>query len=222
MSLKITLAVCTNRGVRPQTVHSLLGMVTHSKQYDWHILFATRGYTVAENRNYSVVQAQRNGSEYLLFVDDDMTFSENTLEKLLTLKKDIVGVNSYSRVWPLSSTVGLMDRNGNYKHPNKYPSWEMKIPDEPFQAFFVGCGICLIDMKVFEKLKKPYFAFETYKSGGLKGMVSNGEDGVFCREAKKAGYEVWVDPTIKVGHLGEMEFSEDKENEIKEIYVPTI
>lgn len=220
--MKVTLAICTNRGVRPKTVESLLKLVAYDKQTDFHIILAERGYTVAENRNYSVIQAQRNGSDYLAFWDDDMIFPENTLEKLLALKKDIVGVNSYSRCLPLSSTVGLMDKDGNYKHPNKYPSWEMKIPDEPFQAFFVGCGICLIDMKVFEKLKKPYFAFETYKTGELKGMISNGEDGVFCREARKAGFEVWVDPTIGVGHLGEFEFGLAKEKEIKEIYVPSL
>jgi len=203
--MKITLAVCTNREVKPKTLGSLLEMVAYSRDVDFHIFVATRGYTIAENREYCVVQAQKNGSDYLLFVDDDMTFPKDTLERLLGANKGVIGVNSYSRVLPLCSTVGLMDEKGNYKHPDKYPEWEMKIPDELFKAYFVGCGVCLIDMKVFEKIKKPYFQFIT----GKNGMVIHGEDGSFCEKVKKAGGDIWCDPAIPVGHLGEYEYKEE-------------
>ena len=196
---KISLCICTNREVKAKTVASLLEMVAFTKSVDFHILVASRGYTIAENRNYCVVQAQRNDSDYLLFVDDDMTFPDHTLISLLEHKKEIVGVNSYSRCLPPSSTVGLMDEKGNYKHPDKYPDFEMKIPNELFKAYFVGTGIMLIDMKVFEKIEKPYFAFTTYENG----QVKNGEDGTFCDKARKAGTDVWCDPNIDIGHIGE-------------------
>lgn len=206
--MKITLAVCTNREVKPKTLASLLEMVAHSKDVDFHVLVATRGYTVAENRNYCVVQAQRNQSDYLLFIDDDMTFPKDTLEKLLAHGKEVIGVNSYSRILPLSSTVGLQDKDGKYMHPDYHMPFEMKIPEELFKAYFVGCGVCLIDMKVFGKIKKPYFEFTTYKTGELKGMVEHGEDGNFCRKVKEVGVDVWVDPTIPIGHLGEYEYKQ--------------
>lgn len=203
-TMKITLAICTNRGVRPKTVGCLLEMVAHSNQLDWHILIAEKGYTIAENRNYAVIQAKKNGSDYLLFVDDDMTFPPETAEKLLALGRHVVGVKSYSRLIPTTPTVGLMDESGNYKSPDKYPSWELKIPEESFQCYFVGAGIMLIDMTVFERLTEPYFAFSTYESG----QVKNGEDGYFCDQVRNKGMEVWCDPTISVGHLGEYEFGE--------------
>lgn len=195
--MKITLAIVTNRLVQPQTLESLLKLVAHS-QHDYHVLVATRGYTIAENRNYCVIQALKNASNYLLFVDDDMIFPEDTLEKLLAHKKEIVGVNSYSRCLPLSSTVGLMNEKGEYKHPDYHPDFEMKIPDELFKAYFVGCGVCLIDMRIFKVLKKPWFAFVA----GKDGQIVHGEDGYFCEKAKKAGYDIWVDPTIPIGHIG--------------------
>lgn len=178
-------------------------MVAHS-EHEFHILIAERGYTIAENRNYCVVQAQRNESDVLLFIDDDMTFPPDTLERLLAHGKDLVGVNSYSRCLPLSSTVGLMNKNGEYMHPDKHTEWEMKIPDELFKAYFVGAGILLINMSVFDKLKKPYFAFTTDKNG----QVVNGEDGSFCKKVKDAGMDVWCDPQIEVGHLGEFEYKQ--------------
>lgn len=213
--MKVTLAVCTNRGIKPKTAQCLLDLVNHSKEIDFHILVAERGYTIGENRNYCVVQAQRNGSEYLLFIDDDMTFLPNTLEELMAHKKGVVGVNSYSRCLPPSSTVGLMDKNGKYMHPDHHTEWEMQIPDKLFKAYFVGAGIMLIDMKVFALIEKPYFIFTTDENG----QVVNGEDGHFCDLVKKAGVDVWCDPEITCGHLGEYEYKkpETKYNTFIEI-----
>lgn len=210
--MKITLAICTNRGIRPKTAQCLLDLVNLHKEIDFHILVAERGYTIAENRNYCVIQAQKNNSDYLFFVDDDMVFPKDTLQRLLTSQKDIIGVNSYSRCLPLSSTVGLMDSEGKYMHPDKYPAFEMKIPDVLFKAYFVGAGVLLINMEVFKKIKAPYFAFTTYKTG----QVANGEDGMFCDKARKAGLEVWCEPSIDVGHLGEYEYKRpEKDNFIQ-------
>lgn len=212
--MRITIAICTNREVKPKTVQCLLDMVNWSKEHELDILVAERGFTIAENRNYCVVQAKKNESDYLLFVDDDMTFPENTLELLLQHKKDVVGVNSYSRCIPLSSTVGLMDEEGNYKHPDKYPSFEMKIPNGLFEAYFVGAGVMLIDMKVFPKIASPYFEF-TYME---TGQVLNGEDGTFCDKVRKAGMKVWCDGSIPIGHLGEYEYKKpDEDNFVKTI-----
>jgi glycosyltransferase involved in cell wall biosynthesis len=205
--MKITLAICTNRGIRPKTAQALLEMVHYSKEHDLHIVVAERGYTTGENRNYSVVQAEKNGSDYLLFIDDDMTFLPSTLEELLAHEVDVVGVNSYSRCLPLSSTVGLMDKEGKYMSPDNHTAWEMRIPTKLFKAYFVGAGIMLIDMKVFKKIEKPYFVFTTDENG----QIVNGEDGYFCDKVKKAGMEVWCDPEIEVGHLGEYEFKKPAE-----------
>lgn len=205
---KVTLAVCTNREIKSKTLQSLLEMVSYSKEIDFDILVANRGYTIGENRNYCVVQAERNGSDYLLFVDDDMVFPDYTLESLLEHDVDVVGVNSYSRCLPPSSTVGLMDKNGKYMHPDKHTAWEMRIPASLFEAYFVGAGVMLINMKVFNKIDKPYFTFTTDENG----MIVNGEDGYFCDQVKKAGMKVWCDPTIEIGHIGEYVYKKGTED----------
>lgn len=202
--MKVTLALCTNREVKAKTVASLLELVSYSKNIDFHILVANRGFHIGENRNYCVVQAQRNQSDYLFFVDDDMVFDKETLERLLAHEKEVVGVNSYSRCLPPSSTVGLMDKNGEYMHPDKHPAIAMRIPDELFRCYFVGTGIMLIDMKVFDKIEKPYFAFTSDENG----MIVHGEDGSFCEKVKKAGIDIWCDPTISIFHIGEYLYGE--------------
>src|SRR3990167_676516 len=196
--MKITIALCTNREVKAKTVASLLELVSYSKNVDFHILVANRGYHIGENRAYCVVQAPRDESDYLFFVDDDMTFPADTLERLLAHQKEVVGVSSYSRCLPLSPTVGLMDKDGNYMHPDMHSAIEMKIPDELFKCYFVGAGIMLIDMKVFEKISKPYFEFTSDENG----MIIHGEDGSFCKKVKEAGMDIFCDPTLDVGHEG--------------------
>ena len=80
--MKITLAVPSNRGINAQTMQCLLELVAHGG-YDFHILVASEGYTIAENRNYIAVQAVNNESDYVLMVDDDMTFEPTILDDLI-------------------------------------------------------------------------------------------------------------------------------------------
>jgi hypothetical protein len=111
--------------------------------------------------------------------------------------------------------VGLMNEKGEYMHPDKHTAWQMRIPNSLFKAYFVGAGIMLIDMKVFDRIEKPYFIFTTDENG----QVVNGEDGHFCDNVKKAGMNVWCDPQIEVFHLGEYaygKFDKDYDTFIQE------
>lgn len=203
--MKITLGIPTNRGVRGKTVKCLLDLVAHGG-YDFHIVCATEGYTTAQNRIYLAVQAQRNQSDYILYIDDDMTFGPNVLDQLLETGKEIVGVNSYSRTLPLSTTLMMMNEKGEYKDPSKHLSWEMEVPEEVFEVLAIGFGIALVKMEVFEKMKKPWFKFDMHPEGWMK----QGEDAWFCSQARKLGCKIWAHGGITVGHLGEFEFKKEE------------
>ena len=209
--MKITIAIVTNRQVQPKTLKSLLELVANNKSHELHFVVATEGYTTAQGRIYCVVQAMKNKSDWILYVDDDMTFEPNALEVLMETGKEIVGVNSYSRVLPLSTTVMQMDKDGKYKDPSKHMPYEMKVPEELFEALAIGMGVALIKMEVFEKIKKPWFKFDMHKDG----YMIQGEDAWFCSQARNAGYKIWVEPKVKVGHLGTLNFSEELDKEIK-------
>lgn len=176
----ITVGIPTNRQLRTSTVLSLLQLKTRRKlQY----VIETEGFTVEDNRNKIAEQALN--STHLLFIDDDMVFEPDLLDRLVALKKDIVGVNSKNRQG--GQTVIL---EGIRSRP---------VPHKPFAADVVGTGIMLINTKVLKQLPKPWFKMEREKDGKVK----TGEDAYFCLQAKKAGFEVWCDPTVYVGHIGE-------------------
>lgn len=182
MNFKIAIGMACNRGIQPKTVTSLLELVAHS-QVDFFVI-AEEGYTISENRAYCVAQARQNDCTHLLFIDDDMIFPPDTLEKLLAHSKEIVGTVYNSRRLPLSSTVECFEGE--------------EIKDKLFKVKAVATGIMLINLKVFDKIDKPYFDMEHHESG----WTIMGEDSWFCRQAERKGIEVWCDPTIHISHIG--------------------
>ena len=73
---------------------------------------------------------------------------------------------------------------------------------KPFTVDYAGFGWLLIKHGVFEdeKIKYPWFApkMQVFESGEVQDMC--GEDVSFCLDAIEAGYEIWCDPNIRVGH----------------------
>lgn len=54
-----------------------------------------------------------------------------------------------------------------------------------------------------QRLEKDLTAFFDFKVTP-EGYI--GEDYLFCDRAREHGFEVWIDPTIKLGHMGVQEF----------------
>lgn len=210
---KITIGIPTNRGIKGKTAKCLLELVSRG-EHDFHIVVADEGFTTAQNRIYIAMQALKNKSDWVFMVDDDMTFGASILDDLLATEKEIIGVNSYSRVFPLSTTVALMDEQGNYKDPSKHPAWELKVPYDVFECFAIGTGIILIKTEVFEKIKKPWFKFDMHEDG----YMIEGEDAWFCSQAKKKGYKIWCDGTQEIGHVGETVYGDEIDTRLKAIY----
>lgn len=191
--MRITLAIPTNRGINPKTFQCLCELV--AQDYDWHIVIAEEGYTIAENRNYMAVQALKNNSDYLLMIDDDMTFPPDVLDKLIEDQKDIIGVAYH----PRSETGEIIKFLDEVVFVKIEQSDDPKYKDT-FECHATGTGIMLIKCEIFKKIPRPWFMFEYHETGQCK----LGEDWFFCREAKKMGYKIFTNPKIKVGHLGEI------------------
>ena len=182
--MKITIGLPTNRLIKPKTSLSLLELIDN--KHDYHFVISTRGYNTSENRNYIASQAVKN-SDYLFFIDDDMIFPPNTLDKLLARKKDIVGgvyMTKYDKQEPV---VEYFDD---------------ERPKDLFKCKAIGTGMLLIKTDVFKKVPQPWFKYEWYPNG----MVKRSHDWIFCEDARREGYDIWADPTLKIQHIGLKEF----------------
>ena len=73
---------------------------------------------------------------------------------------------------------------------------------KPFTVDYTGFGWVMIQNGVFEseKMKYPWFApkMQVFESGAVQDMC--GEDVSFCLDAIEAGFDIWCDPRIRVGH----------------------
>jgi len=203
--LSVTLACPTNRGLQPKTFQCLLKLAAHGN-YEWHIIVAEEGYSIAENRNYIAVQALNNKSDYLLMIDDDMVFPFDLLDKLIENKKDIIGVAYHSRgskdkIKCVDAGIMSIAEISEKKYINLETETDPKYKDT-FECYATGTGIMLIKCEILYKIPRPWFEFTFFENGKCK----DGEDWNFCFKAKKSGFKIWTDPKIKVGHLGEMIF----------------
>ena len=188
MNTKIAIAVASNREMKIGTYLSLMNLAV-GYQRDLLPLVATDGYDTAENRNYCVFNALRAGCSHILFVDDDMVFPPDTLERLLNHDKDIIGTVYNSRMFPPTPTIALED-GSKIKDGDKL---------EPLiKCSYVGTGVMLIKLDIFKTIEKPWFHIQKHENG----YTLFSDDCYFCKQVIKQGYEVWCDTTIKVGHLG--------------------
>jgi len=193
MSIKIAIGIPCNRQIKPKTVECLLDLVAHSKDVEFEFIIATEGYTISENRTYCAAMAKKQMCDYLLFIDDDMTFPPDTLESLYFHQKDIIGTVAHSRC--ISEDTHVMLKSGEVLQ-------KKDRPDKVFQVKAIGTAVLLIKMSVFDEVDMPYFNTETHENG----FTTLGEDYWFCRQAERKGIKIWCDPTIQIGHLGDYEY----------------
>lgn len=146
--------------------------------------------SIASVRNDIVEQALEAGCTHLLMADTDQVYPADTIQKLLSHGKGIVGVAVHRR-WPPFDLILMRGELGSYTH---VPEDECYSGDlVPVDA--TGTGCVLFDMRVFLDIPRPWFEF-----GRLNGKPI-GEDIHLCSKARQAGFEIFVDTSIQVEHL---------------------
>lgn len=198
---KILIGLPSNGFIRTETVTSLLYMMANSPVE--YTMFTPMSCYIHMNREICVKIALEMNADYVLFVDADMIFPENSLNKLLNLNVDIASVTYNFRELPKRSVVSL-DEKYDEDYIIDDSVTERPIPLEkiknPFRCKSAGTGLMLIKTEVFRNIPKPWFFFqpETDTQGAI------GEDTWFCDKAIEHNYEIWIDPSIKVDHIGTM------------------
>lgn len=183
---KIIIGLPCTEMMKAKTAHAIgCAMVGNPDIIDFLMI---QSCDISSSRIWLVKEAIKNGATHLFFVDSDMLFPTDTIKRLLAHDKDIISVDYNKRKFPLQSVLALL------------PDTE-KSETELYKVAVVGTGIMLINLEIFKdpKMDKNWFSF----GRNAEGEHVMGEDGWFCNTAREAGYDIWVDSTIKVVHLGE-------------------
>jgi hypothetical protein len=165
-------------------------------------VYTVNGTLIFDQREKLAESALAEGCEYILWVDADMRFPKNTIEVLLSRKKDIIGANATTRTIPVKPCAKNLEVNLEEK-TNSWMSVSSKDKKGIERVTATGCGIMLVHRRVFEETPKPWFWF--YQIPGNKIL---GEDVHFCVAAKDAGFDTWIDHDLSqmIGHVGEYTF----------------
>ena len=153
------------------------------------------GVFVHQNQNNLVEMAKERNASHIFFVEHDMVFAPDTLNRLLEHNKDIVAASYSGRALPREPLVYQQNPINKEIYQMSYDRW----PDKLFKAYGIPTGCTLIKISVFDKLEKPYFFYKYNK----EGVMESSQDIYFSKKANEAGLECWVDPTIEINHIGD-------------------
>ena len=190
--MKILLGMPTTGKIPTKTVGSLMRVA----ERDVIEPLLIEGSLVYDARDDIARFAVDNGYDYALYIDSDMIFTLDDINKLLAHD---VGI-----------CTGLyITRHGENKNVlynkiitrRRFPYRMPKLINDTDRTGYgpvvaCGFGFCLIKTSVLKCMFKRYKSLFEPKWGV-------GEDIAFCIRAKKCGFKIYADRDVKLGHIGE-------------------
>lgn len=163
-------------------------------------------WKVAEFKNSIINKARKENYDYLFLVDSDLVLQPQTLEHLVSLKKDIVSEIFWTK-WepdfPILPQVWCLDQYTLYKCSRKERLTESQVLDRtlsflnqlkvPGIYLVGGLGACTLISK--KAIQAGVNFSEIYN------VSFAGEDRHFCIRAVALGFELFVDTHYPAFHI---------------------
>ena len=166
---------------------------------------------VSRARNLLAKEMLESQCDYLLFIDADINFEPEHIIRLMAWgsdpKKGIVAGVPRTRSTTKTYIATLDEEDGQLTMDS------MGL----VRAKRVATAFMLVRREVFTQMTEAHPEW-VYMDQRIDGMVPClfdfmltdegyiGEDYLFCDRARELGFEVWIDPTIKLGHMGVQEY----------------
>ena len=156
---------------------------------------------IYDSRNSLVKEALENGFDRILWLDSDMVFDPDLMERLsarLDEGMDFVSGIYFKRKAPIRPVI--YKDIGYYKDGENYTPAAITYDDYPKDSVFPikGCGFgCVMHTtalakKVLDKYGLPF-----------SPVMGFGEDLSFCGRLTELGIPMWCDSSIKAGHVSQ-------------------
>lgn len=192
---KVQISICSSAGLSHSAAVSFFRMMMFSANRTPHAY--TLAYTprmfIHSARKKCCEQAIETGADYIMFLDDDMVWPENMIQRLVA----IADHGKYDMV------------SGWYTNRAKekpIPLSYMRQPNEMYSAYMIkrehvgkiiacdatGFGALLIRTEMLHKIEKPWFEIPD----------SMTEDIYFFNKCHDLGIPVYIDTGLSCGHEG--------------------
>jgi hypothetical protein len=195
--------------MKPDYVRSLVKTIKwmDSKGLKYHFVSRYSSF-VASARELTAIDQDGNDWEtrefgagkfsydYILWVDSDVSWEPEVLERLLSHNVDIVGamcpVNVFGRIGATT-----LDKDG---HPTSMSILDLILEVDLVQVDGLGFGFLLVKKGVFESISRPWFKIREIRVSGAEFPIDMGEDYSWCKNATDSGFQLWLDPLARVDH----------------------
>lgn len=150
------------------------------------------GSLIYDSRNKLAGYAVQMEADYMLWLDSDMVFPPDTLERMMkTIEEndiDILCGLYFRRTHPFTPVLfNKLERDGETLVFEDVK----EIPEDLFEV--AGCGFGCVLMKTDVLFDIGINWFTPY--------IDAGEDCAFCMRAREKGYKIYCDPSISLGHM---------------------
>jgi hypothetical protein len=184
-----TLAITANDTGRYTLFTVALMQLRHppNTRIDWGL-----STDIAGARNALVKRALEAGAEWILWLDDDHAFPPDLLTRLLAHEKDFVCSLYLRRAQPFSPVAFT-----GIGEDGLYQSLDLRTvpPSGLVKIHAAGAAGALVRSEVYRAIEYPWYVH------GREGKWNASEDIVFCEKAREAGFEIFLDPEARLGHM---------------------
>ena len=189
----ILIAIPIAKYIEPQTFKSIYDLII-PEGYKAHFQFFY-GYQVDQVRNLIADWIVKGPYDYLFAVDYDISFTPDTLIKLLNHDVDVVS-GIYIQRFHDRHVIEIFEETGQggFQHI----PWQNIKGKGLVQVGAVGLGCALIKKQVMVDIGYPQF----YYRSALDHKDTYSEDLFFCRKALDKGFKIYADTTVLCDHTG--------------------
>ena len=204
--MKLLLAIPSLDYMIADFVESLLALVERlNADGIEHEIKIVKGSLVHMARGKLAKYAIDKGFTDVLWLDSDMIFQPSLVEDLSFCGKSFVTGIAHSRRAPFGSCLFKKTEGAVERFTLK------EYPKEPFKV--AACGFACVLMKT-EILKRTF----AINGNAFTPTANTGEDVAFCKRARAAGFEIWAEPMVRLGHVGHIAIYPEDSERWNEVY----
>lgn len=213
-----SLLICAYRSLSVPTHDATISVLAGSQYWTHHVKYGDalidRSRAVVTSAWYRLMQQD----DVFLMVDDDMVFTSQDADRLVTLCRS--GYDIISAPVPthnggtIACRPSVNDFSGDHPLPMEYVGAAfMAVHRRVIDAVIQTVPLCHPSLPIaFWPIFQPFWT-------ELDGeMVYLSEDWAFVHRAREAGFKVWLEPTLRVGHKSEVVLTVDNMDAFHNIF----
>jgi hypothetical protein len=163
-------------------------------------LVNTEKLLVHDAREYILKVAYNDKYDYLVWVDDDQVLRSWSLLRLFEHKLHAVNGLYFERRYPYEPIGFYKDGKDTYKRIESQSNRGL------IKVACCGLGCTIVDREIIEvTVNKPLIPNERYGT----------EDIIFWQYVNEAGYDIWIDTDVVVGHCVNTRYVVNEDTVIK-------